>query len=123
MNEINKLKVYYNSACPVCDAGINAQKNKSSNCAIEWNDVHQNNEIAQDVSGDLEFVRERLHIIDENNELVVGIEAFIALWKNSPGEQWKATLLSLPVVRPLANMAYNGFARLLYKWNRRRGSW
>ncbi len=123
MSDINKLNVYYNSACPVCDAGINSQKNKSSECAIQWNDVHQQNDLAEEVSAALETVRERLHVIDENNNLHVGIEAFIVIWNNSPKEKWKARVLSLPLIRPMANIAYNGFARLLYKWNRRRGSW
>jgi len=123
MSETNQLKVYYNSACPVCDAGINAQKNKTSQCEIQWNDVHSNNELAKDVDEKLEFVRERLHVVDQNDTLFVGIEAFIVLWKNSPKEQWKATLLSLPIIRPIANRAYNGFARVLYQWNRRRNSW
>jgi predicted DCC family thiol-disulfide oxidoreductase YuxK len=123
MNEISKIKVYYNSACPVCDAGINAQKNKSSECAIDWNDIHTNNELVQDVSDDIEYVRERLHVVDENNEVFVGINAFIAIWRHSPKERWKATLLSLPIIKPFANCAYNIFARLLYQWNRKRSSW
>jgi len=69
------------------------------------------------------MIRQRLHVRDENNQLFIGIEALTILWKNSPKEQWKATLFSLPVIRPLANMTYNSFARLLYKWNRRRDSW
>ncbi|MEE9424965.1 MAG: DUF393 domain-containing protein [Methylococcales bacterium] len=123
MNEISKIKVYYNSACPVCDAGINAQKNKSSECAIDWNDIHTNNELVQDVSDDIEYVRERLHVIDENDEVFVGINAFIAIWHHSPKERWKAKLLSLPIIKPFANFAYNIFARLLYQWNRKRSSW
>jgi len=123
MNEISRIKVYYNSACPVCDAGINAQKNKSSDCKIDWNDIHTNNELVHDVNDDIEHVRERLHVIDENNEVLVGIHALIALWRHSPKEQWKAKLLSLPIIRPVANVAYNTFARLLYQWNRKRSSW
>jgi predicted DCC family thiol-disulfide oxidoreductase YuxK len=123
MNEISKIKVYYNSACPVCDAGINAQKNKSSECAIDWNDIHTNNELVQDVSDNIEYVRERLHVVDENDEVFVGINAFIAIWRHSPKERWKAKLLSLPIIKPFANCAYNIFARLLYQWNRKRSSW
>lgn len=123
MNEISKIKVYYNSACPVCDAGINAQKNKSSECAIDWNDIHTNNELVQDVGDDIEYVRERLHVVDENDEVFVGINAFIAIWRHSPKERWKAKLLSLPIIKPFANCAYNIFARLLYQWNRKRSSW
>jgi len=85
--------------------------------------VHSNNELAQDVRSELEFVRERLHIIDNKGKLFVGIEAFIILWENSPKERWKSKLFSFPVIKPLANLAYNGFAHLLYKWNRKRGNW
>ena len=123
MNDISKIKVYYNSACPVCDAGINAQKNKSSECAFDWNDIHTNNELVQDVSDDIEYVRERLHVVDENDEVFVGINAFIAIWRHSPKERWKAKLLSLPMIKPFANIAYNIFARLLYQWNRKCSSW
>lgn len=123
MQKEKKIKVYYNSACPVCKAGISHQKNKSNQCEIDWNDVHSNNNYAQDVSENLELVRERLHVIDENNTLQIGIEAFIAIWQHSPSEQWKVGLLSLPVINPLANAAYNYFARLLYRWNLSKGHW
>jgi len=33
-----KLKVFYNSACPVCDAGIRGQRERMAGCAldIQW---------------------------------------------------------------------------------------
>ncbi|MGH8588498.1 MAG: DUF393 domain-containing protein, partial [Gammaproteobacteria bacterium] len=36
-------KVYYNSACPVCNAGIKDQRRRMEACGIEgieWVDVH-----------------------------------------------------------------------------------
>ena len=55
------MKVYYNSGCPICKAGIELQMNKDSNCKIQWNDVHKDNDLVSEIDSDLESVRERLH--------------------------------------------------------------
>jgi predicted DCC family thiol-disulfide oxidoreductase YuxK len=123
MTNKEKIKVYYNSACPVCNYGINKQKGRMDTCEVDWHDVHNDVESHKDISSDLEFVRERLHVIDENNEVKIGIEAFITIWKHSPGEHWKATIISLPVIKQLATVSYNVFARILYIWNRSLGHW
>lgn len=123
MNSQPKIRVFFNSACPVCNAGISAQKKKKSVCPVEWQDVHLDNELVKDLDAPLEFVRERLHVVDESGKLQVGYDAFIAIWRNSPGEKWKASLSSLPLIKPLLNAAYNVFARALYRWNRSRNHW
>jgi predicted DCC family thiol-disulfide oxidoreductase YuxK len=117
------MKVYYNSACPVCKAGIEGQMKKGSACEVQWNDVHADNELASEVKADLAFVRERLHVIDENGRIQVGFDAFLAIWRNSPKETWKARLLGLPVIKQACRLAYNGFAAALYRWNRSRKHW
>jgi len=123
MNNEPTIKVFFNSACPVCNAGITSQQNKQSSCGVEWKDVHLDNELVQDLDAELEFVRERLHVIDENGDLQIGFNAFITIWRHSPGEQWKAALSSLPLLKQLLNMFYNLFARALYRWNRSKKHW
>ena len=124
------LRVFYNSACPVCKAGINKQKKKIDKASvtgkeIQWKDVHANNNLIYDLDGDisLNFVRKRLHVIDANGEVQVGIDAFIALWRISPGERWKAKFFETPVIHGLSALIYNSFAFFLFHWNRTRGSW
>ena len=117
------MKVYYNSACPVCKAGIEGQKGKDSTCEIQWNDVHRDNTVVAEVDADLEFVRERLHVLDEDGDIHIGFDAFLAIWRNSPREKWKAAVFGLPVVRSLCRVAYNLFAAALYRWNRSRKHW
>jgi predicted DCC family thiol-disulfide oxidoreductase YuxK len=117
------VKVYYNSACPICNAGINRQKNKMPNCQIDWKDVHTQPSIYKDVSSNLELVRERLHAIDRQGEIRVGVDAFAVIWKDSPRERWKAVLVSLPGLKQISNLIYNIFAWFLYKWNRWKGRW
>jgi predicted DCC family thiol-disulfide oxidoreductase YuxK len=117
------MKVYYNSACPVCKAGVEVQKVKGSSCEIQWKDVHERNDLVSEGGADLEFVRERLHVEDEHGRVHVGFDAFLAIWKNSPGERWKARVFGLPVIRQLCRIAYNLFARALYIWNRSKHHW
>lgn len=123
MTKTAKMKVYYNSACPVCKAGIEGQMGKESVCDIQWNDVHNNNGLVADVNSELEFVRERLHVIDEKGELQVGFNAFLAIWDNSPTEQWKAIIFGLPLLKQFGNLAYNLFAAGLYQWNKAKKHW
>lgn len=125
MNDIKtgEIKVYYNSACPVCDAGISAQKDKMAACAVQWKDVNSDVQARSEIPAELEFVRERLHAIDEDGNLKVGIDAFEVIWRHSPNEQWKATLIALPIIKPISALAYNLFAKLLYRWNISKGHW
>jgi predicted DCC family thiol-disulfide oxidoreductase YuxK len=120
-----KTKVYYNSACPVCDAGIRYQRARLEGCGVEveWIDVRENNQVVEDLGADLEQVRERLHLVDETGAVRVGAEAFAELWRRTPGQGWLAVLARLPIVRTGFRWAYNGFARVLYRWNRRKGHW
>jgi len=123
MAETPKMKVYYNSACPVCKAGIEGQKEKGSSCEIEWADVHKSNELVSEVHAELEFVRERLHVVDENGKLHVGFDAFLAIWRNSPTERWKARIFGVPLIKHLCRVTYNLFAAALYRWNRSKNHW
>jgi len=120
-----RTKVYYNSACPVCGAGIAYQRRKLSggDAKIDWIDVHTESGVVAELGADLEFVRERLHVKDETGAMRVGSEAFRALWALEPEQRWLARLSGLPVVSSLWRWFYNGFAAALYRWNRQRGRW
>jgi predicted DCC family thiol-disulfide oxidoreductase YuxK len=125
MNDTEKerLNVYFNGACPVCKAGINSQKSKSTACVIEWKDVHQENNLADEINKDLSTVRKYLHVTDSEAKQHIGINAFILLWKNSPKERWKAKLFSLPIITQFAQLGYYIFANILYCWNKSVKNW
>jgi predicted DCC family thiol-disulfide oxidoreductase YuxK len=122
---VGKTKVYYNSACPVCNAGIEYQQRKlgDSSDEIEWIDVHSRNEAVCDLNQDLEAVRERLHVVDEAGELHVGADAFAELWSKTPGQGAWARVARVPGLRRVWRALYNGFAALLYRWNRINRHW
>jgi len=120
---MSKLKVYYNSACPVCNAGIAGQKRRMEGCEVQWIDIHADENAVCEINAEREFVRERLHVVDENGETKIGADAFETLWRHTKGQQLLARLTRLPGINTVSRWLYNGFAAGLYSWNRRKGRW
>lgn len=122
-----RLTVWYNTRCPVCDAGITRQHNKLLAAVkagtIEFRDINLEPKALAAYGATIEDIRRRLHATDDSGRLLVGADVAIAVWRLTPGEGWLAALLGNPAMRPLTRFAYDRFADLLYAWNRRKGRW
>src|SRR5256885_15802222 len=79
-------KVYFNSACPVCNAGIKGQRARMEGCAIEWRDINRPPDALAARGVTLDDVRRKLYVEDERGDLHVGAAAFAALWRETPGQ-------------------------------------
>ena len=127
MAEPPKLTVWFNTKCPVCDAGIARQRGRLQRAAqagqIEFRDINLEPDALRDHGADIEAVRRRLHAVDAEGRLYVGADCFIEMGLRTPGQAWLARLTALPGVRALARIAYDRFAGGLYAWNRRKGRW
>ncbi|HEY1398188.1 DUF393 domain-containing protein [Roseateles sp.] len=120
---VGRRTVYYNSACPVCDAGVCALRERIDERSVEWVDVHRHPERLAPLGLDLESVRERLHLVDADGRLQVGAPALLTTWSLQRRGGWLLKPLGLPGLRTLTSWAYIAFARLLYLWNRRQRHW
>jgi len=124
-DQVMHNKVYYYSACPVCNVGIKNQRKRMEACGIkdiEWVDVHTNPGIVSEIGASLNHVLERLYVKDFNGQLNVGADAF-TLGSQTNGQRWLAKLLWLPVFKQLSRLMYNLFAHLLYRWNCTKRHW
>ncbi|MER8502200.1 MULTISPECIES: DCC1-like thiol-disulfide oxidoreductase family protein [unclassified Mesorhizobium] len=121
------LTVWYNTRCPVCDAGISRQKRRLVEAVkagrIEFRDINAEPTALARYGIRLEDIRRRLHATDAGGKLLVGADVAVAVWLITPGEGWLATLFGNPAALPLTRYAYDRFADLLYAWNRRKGRW
>jgi len=122
-----KLTVWYNTKCPVCNGGINWQKNRLLRAvradAIEFRDINLEPTALARFGADIEDVRRRLYGLDADGRLYIGADCAIEIWRRTPGDAWIARLLGLPGMRQVARFGYDRFASLLYAWNRRKGHW
>lgn len=120
------LTVYYNTRCPICDAGIDWQRNKllalERAGTVEFRDINEQPDALAHFGASLADIRRRLHAADEAGRLIVGADAAIALWRLTPGEGWLAALLGNRVASPITRFVYDRFADLL-AWNRWSGRW
>ena len=121
------LTVWYNTRCPVCDAGINRQESRLIEAVkagrIEFRDINLEPDGLAGHGASLNDVRRRLHATDGEGNLLVGADVAIAIWRATPGEGWIASLFGNRVVLPVTRVAYDRFADILYAWNRRNGRW
>lgn len=122
-----KLTVWYNTKCPVCDAGINWQRSRlvraARSGAIEFRDINLEPDALRRFGAGVNDVRRRLHGVDAEGRFYAGIDCAIAIWLRTPGDAWLARIVGLPGVRQLAGFGYDRFADLLYAWNRLMGHW
>src|ERR1700755_627382 len=93
---MDHLTIYYNTRCPVCDAGIDWQRNRLLAAVragtIEFRDINEEPDALARYGADVNDVRRRLHATDEAGRLIVGADVAAALWRLTPGQGWLASL-------------------------------
>ena len=121
------LVVWYNTHCPVCRVGIDRQRNRLLRAvnagAIEFRNINLEPDALGHLGIDIEDVRRRLHGMDTQGRLYIGVDCAIEVWRRTPGEAWIARLLSSRPIHQFAQWIYDRFADRLYAWNRRKGHW
>jgi predicted DCC family thiol-disulfide oxidoreductase YuxK len=122
-----KLVVWYNTKCPICDAGIDRQRNRLIAAveagSIAFHDINLEPEALAPHGVSVDDVRRRLHATAESGRLLVGADVAIEVWRRTPGESWLAVVFGAPGIIHLTRFAYDRFADLLFAWNKRKGRW
>ena len=127
MSETPQLEVFYNSACPVCRAGMDDQRKAlemaGAGAAVAFTDMTAAPDALADDGLSLDDVRRHFYVRDAAGTLHRGADAAAILWRMTPRRRWLGWLLSRPVLRACARLSYDWFADRLYAWNRRKGRW
>ena len=121
------LTVFYNTKCPVCDAGIRDQKRRLHDLLVSgvvvFEDINLRPDALYQFGAQLEDIRKKLHAIDANGQCLVGADVAIAMWRLTPGLKWLAAIAGNTISLPISRAAYNVLAHVLYRWNKRKGHW
>ena len=110
----------YNGACPVCGPEVRRYRRIDARRGgdLGWRDIAQDPAILAGLGLDLEDVKERLHVVDGDGHIHIGVDAFAVLWAELPGHRWLSTLIRAPVIHSLARIVYDRvLAPALYRWN------
>lgn len=95
-----------------------ARRRKKARAPLIFTDLNATDLTQWKVSKDQ--ATRRLHA-RKDGQIISGFPAFLILWRELPRMRWLARLLSLPVLRQVADIGYNALAApLLYRMHLRR---
>ena len=94
-------KVLFNKKCGICNFEIQHYKKRSN---IDFEDCSEMDD---------KYLK-KLHVRLADGSELVGVDAFIYVWKRTQGYNWLAKLASLPVIKQIAKFIYSILAFLIY---------
>ena len=112
MAKAEKLTVFYDGACPLCDREISFYRGRRGSEDLSWVDVSVTSDadVAPGLSKNQALAR--FHVMQADGTLVSGGRAFAELWAALPGfRPWGRLLRNRPLAWIL-NPAYDLFLRL-----------
>ena len=119
------LRIFYDGACSVCATEVEQYGKRDLAGRLILIDISAADFSAQPFGIALSDFLHQLHAIDQNGIVYRGVEAFWAIWQAFPASTLfglLGTLITLPVLNPLARLGYWGFARIRRFLPKRRNS-
>ncbi|XP_051948082.1 uncharacterized protein LOC127619267 [Xyrauchen texanus] len=117
------IRVLYDGECPICVKEIRFLQFLQRNRADK---VHFVDISLPEYDGNkyecvsYEMAMDEMTVIDKNNKIHRGVPAFTVMY-SAVGLDWLGWFISLPLIRPLMDRAYDVFARNRLKWTGREG--
>ena len=110
------IKVFYDGKCNLCSSEINYYRRISPTGIFDWLDINLMHSDFVNTGIKVSDALKILHVIDNNNKLHLGVDAFIIIWKKL--SYWKilARIVSIPIIRQIVNITYRAFAN--WRFNR-----
>ena len=109
MQDTDKLRVFYDGACPLCRREIGFYRRRRGADNVEWCDLSEMTRTAVAPGLDRDAALARFHVQKPDGSLASGGDAFRALWLALPVFRPVARVLGLPGLRRLLNVAYDRF--------------
>ncbi len=110
------ITVFYDGKCGLCSKEILYYRRIAPDGVFDWQDITVSSKDLNAQGITLSDGLRLLHAMDSHGRLHVGVDAFILIWKQL--RYWKllAWVISLPIIRSIAQGAYTGFAN--WRFNR-----
>ena len=76
------ITVFYDGKCSLCSKEINYYKTIANPKKFTWLDVANNPNYLKSIDVNLSDALMQLHVLDNKNNIYVGVDAFIIIWRN-----------------------------------------
>ncbi|MDX1281810.1 thiol-disulfide oxidoreductase DCC family protein [Shewanella colwelliana] len=109
-----KLRIFYDSQCPLCAAEMAKLKRYDTKEFIELADIASVDFTTRYPHIDIKYANQILHGETEHGELLTGLDVTYLAWA-LVGKKHFVVPLTWPVVKPVADFLYLKFAKHRYK--------
>lgn len=110
MAATDPITVFYDGACGLCRREIEHYIRIAPPGVFSWCDISKTPEPFTQLGYRVPDGLRQLHVRDAAGKMHIGIPAFEVIWRALPRWWVLASLMRLPLVRPLASAAYRQFA-------------
>ena len=111
----------YNGSCPICSLEIGQYRRycETRDAPLAWVDISREDAWLTRLNLSRDEAKRRLHVLDEDGRLHVGLDAFLALWRRMPRYHLLAKFAGAKPIRPVAAWVYDHIlAPALFAWNK-----
>ena len=99
---MSKIKVFFDGNCNICSREIKYYQKISPDSFFEWKDLFKMSEKDFKLENlKLEHCLKFLHVKDENDDLKIGVDAFITIWKKLKYWNILANIITFPLINNL----------------------
>lgn len=110
MTKVTKLTVFYDSYCPLCMIEMRHLSKRNTTNNIVFEDINDSDFDQRYPELDFQKLYARIHGLTNTGELITGLDVTYHAWR-LVGQGWIYAPLRWPIVKPIADRAYNVFAR------------
>ncbi len=117
MNQLKKLTLFYDGACPLCQAEILFLGNRNQLGLLEFIDINSKSFNPDKVGISCSMALASMYAQYDNGHLIQGVEVFSQAYQraNLPLLSW---VFSRSYLRPIFNPAYRFFAKFRHQISR-----
>ncbi|HHF0508604.1 TPA: thiol-disulfide oxidoreductase DCC family protein [Vibrio antiquarius] len=110
---MTKLTIFYDGTCPLCAKEMHALKRRYVKQAIKIVDIYSD-DFSDYPQIDAQKANTILHALNDNNELILGLDVTHRAWQ-LVGRGWLYAPLRWPLLKPIADWLYLRFANNRYR--------
>ncbi|MBN2866619.1 MAG: DUF393 domain-containing protein [Thiotrichales bacterium] len=110
------IKVFFDDQCGLCSKEIAYYQRITPEGAIEWLAISEHVETLANLNIDLVTALKHIHAIDADQNIHLGVDAFVLMWSTLPRWRVLAKVASIKPINWLLKVGYEWFAK--WRFNR-----
>ncbi|MFZ0791632.1 MAG: DUF393 domain-containing protein [Chromatiaceae bacterium] len=105
-----KTTMFFDGGCPLCSREVAHYRRLDRGGRILWVDITDQPKTLSEYGIAYAAAMERLHALDEDGQIVSGVPAFVAIWRQLPGYRHLARIVEGLRLVPFLDWLYTRFA-------------